>query len=256
VRELLAVSQPQELQLATVRACARLNDPATVPLLLEEWNSHSPPVRREVIDAVFSRRERISQLLDALEAGKLKAADLDLQRHQQLLNHSVKEIKDRARELFANQGTPNRKEVIESYRTVLTASGDVERGRQVFQSNCATCHQVQGQGHRVGPELTGLRTRNKEALLMDILDPNRALEPNYANYLVATKDGRVLTGLIASETATSVTLRRAEGVEDTLLRGEIEQMRASGQSLMPEGLERNISQPDMVDLIEFLKSIP
>jgi putative membrane-bound dehydrogenase-like protein len=255
-RELLRFSQPQELQIAAVQAAASVNDQGVPSLLLEDWPSHSPPVRREVIEAIFSRRERIVQLLDAIEAGKLKAADLDLNRHQQLLSHTAPEIKQRATALFENEGTPNRKEIIESYRGILTRSGNLDRGRAIFKKNCATCHQIQGEGHRVGPELTGLRTRNKEALLMDILDPNRALQPNYANYLVATKDGRVLTGIIASENATSVTLRRAEGAEDTLLRQDIEQIRASGQSLMPDGLERNIPQADMVDLIEFLRSVP
>jgi putative membrane-bound dehydrogenase-like protein len=255
-RELLDVSQPQELQLAAVRMAGGINDAQVAPLLLEGWANHSPPVRREVIEAIFARRERIAQLLDAIEAGAMKAADLDLQRHQQLLQHGSKEIKERAAALFANEGTPNRKDVIESYRGVLTGAGSAERGRSVFQKNCATCHRIQGEGQRVGPELTGLRTRNKEALLMDILDPNRALEPNYANYLVATKDGRVLSGIIAAESATSITIRRAEAAEDTLLRKDIEQIRASGQSLMPEGLERNISQSDMVDLIEYLRSVP
>jgi putative heme-binding domain-containing protein len=158
--------------------------------------------------------------------------------------------------LFESEGTPNRKEVIESYRGVLTQSGSVEQGRQIFKKNCATCHQIQGEGHRVGPELTGMRSRNKEALLMDILDPNRALEPNYANYLIATKDGRLLSGIIASENANSITLRRAEGVEETLLRQDLEQFRASGQSLMPEGLERSVTQTEMIDLIEYLRSVP
>jgi len=255
-RDLLEVAQPQEVQLAAVNTSAAMNDPGVGPLLLDGWVSHSPPVRRAVIDAMFARRERIVQLLDAIEAGTLKAADLDLNRHQQLLNHSVKEIKERAQKLFENEGTPNRKEVIESYRTILTQTGDVSRGLEVFKKNCATCHQIQGEGHRVGPELTGLRTRNKEALLMDVLDPNRALEPNYASYLVATKDGRVLSGIIATETANSITLRRAEGVEDTLLRQDIEAIRAAGQSLMPEGLERQVGQAEMVDLIEYLKGVP
>jgi len=254
--ELLAINQPQEVQLAAVRTLASVQDVGVAPLLFQEWAAHSPPVRREVLEAMFSRRERVAQLLDAIDAGTLKATELDVQRHQQLLNHSVKEIKERAQKLFENEGTPNRKEVIESYRTTLTQTGDVSRGREVFKKNCATCHQIQGEGHRVGPELTGLRTRNKEALLMDILDPNRAMEPNYTNYLVATKDGRVLSGVIASESATSITIRRAEGAEDTLLRQDIEQLRATGQSLMPEGLERQVGQAEMVDLIEFLKSLP
>ncbi len=256
LRELLEVTQPLEVQVASVRAIASVNDPGVVPLLLEGWTSHSPPVRREVLEAMFGRRERIGQLLDAIETGTVKAAELETQRQHQLLNHSVKEIKERATKLFENEGTPNRKEVIESYRTILTKTGDESRGREVFKKNCATCHQIQGEGFRVGPELTGLRTRNKEALLMDILDPNRAMEPNYASYLIATKDGRVFSGLIAAESATSITLRRPEGVEDTLLRQDIEVIRAAGQSLMPEGLERQVGQAEMVDLIEFLKSVP
>jgi putative heme-binding domain-containing protein len=256
IRDLLTVTQPQELQIAAVRAVASVNDRGVGPLLLDDWPSHSPPVRREVLEALFARRERLAQLLDAIEAGTIKGADLEVQRQQQLLNHGVKEIKERAAKLFENEGTPNRKEVIESYRAILAQSGDVPRGREVFKKNCATCHQALGEGHRVGPELTGLRSRNKEALLMDVLDPNRALEPNFANYLVATKDGRVLSGIISSESATSITLRRAQGAEDMLLRQDIEQIRATGQSLMPEGLERQVSQPEMLDLIEFLKTVP
>jgi putative heme-binding domain-containing protein len=244
------------VQLAAVEAAASVNDEGVAQLLLEGWSGHSPPVRRAVIEAVFARRERLMQLLDAIGNGTVKAADLDLQRQQLLLNHGTKEIKERAATLFESEGTPNRKEVIESYRGVLVRAGSPDRGREVFKKNCATCHQIQGEGHRVGPELTGLRARNKEALLMDILDPNRALEPNYAHYLVATKDGRVLSGIIASENATSVTLRRAEGAEETLLRNDIDQIRASGQSLMPEGLERSIPQPEMVDLIEYLRTVP
>src|SRR5206468_10056168 len=131
----------------------------------------------------------------------------------QLLSHSVKEVKERAEKLFADEGTSNRKEVIESFRPVLIQTGDIARGKAVFAINCATCHRIAGEGHLVGPELSGLGTRSKEAILMDVLDPNRALSPNYANYLVATKDGRIVSGLVASETATSITLRRAEGAE-------------------------------------------
>jgi putative membrane-bound dehydrogenase-like protein len=255
-RELLDVAQPQQVQVAAAHALASVNDPGVAPLLLDGWASYSPPVRREVLEAVFSRRERLAQLLDAIEAGNVRAAELGTERHAQLLNHSVAEIKERAQKLFENEGTPNRKEVIESFRPVLTQAGDAERGKALFVKHCATCHRIAGDGHLVGPELSGLRTRSKEALLMDVLDPNRALSPNYASYLVATKDGRVLSGIIASETATSITLRRAEAAEDTLLRCDIEAIQATGQSLMPEGLERNMTQAEMVDLVEFLKSVP
>jgi putative heme-binding domain-containing protein len=89
-------------------------------------------------------------------------------------------------------------------------------------------------------------------LLVAILDPNRALESKFAAFTVATVDGRILSGLIASESATSVTLRRQEGKDEVLLRSEIEEMSASGQSLMPEGLEKDLSPRDLADLIAYI----
>ena len=108
-------------------------------------------------------------------------------------------------------------------------------------------------GVEVGPNLGALKDKTPEALLIAILDPNRAFESRYANFTVATTDGRVLTGMIASETASAVTLRRQEGKEEVLLRSEIEEMSASGQSLMAEGLEKDLSHRDLADLIAFLE---
>jgi putative heme-binding domain-containing protein len=123
----------------------------------------------------------------------------------------------------------------------------------VFKHNCATCHKVAGVGIDVGPDIADTRTKTLAALLNDILVPNAAIDNNYINYLVSTKDGRVLTGMLAAETATSVTLKRAEGQTDTLLRKDIEEITSTGISLMPDGLEKNITIADMADLLRFLK---
>jgi putative heme-binding domain-containing protein len=89
--------------------------------------------------------------------------------------------------------------------------------------------------------------------LTDILDPNREVAPDFATIAVATRSGQVATGLLAEETATTLKLRRAQGVEETLLRSEIDQVRSTGQSLMPEGLEQGLNLQDMADLIAFLR---
>ena len=128
-----------------------------------------------------------------------------------------------------------------------------KRGTSVFAKNCQTCHQHQGQGHRVGPDLSGIAGRAPEALLSDIVDPNKEIAPDFATLSVATRRGLTFAGLLAEETATTLKLRRAEGVEDTLLRSEIDELRTTGQSLMPEGLEQNINLQEMADLIAFLR---
>ena len=108
-------------------------------------------------------------------------------------------------------------------------------------------------GVDVGPDIADTRTKTREALLADILLPNQAIDGNYVAYAVARTDGTVLQGVIAAETATSLTLRRAEGQTDVLLRADIEELRSTGLSLMPEGLEQGITVAEMADLLAFLK---
>ena len=93
-------------------------------------------------------------------------------------------------------------------------------------------------------------------LLANILDPNREVSPQYVEYVVALVDGRTATGIIASETATSVTLKRASDVQDTFLREQIAEMATSGLSLMPEGLEKKLEVKDMADLLAYLLAPP
>ncbi len=124
---------------------------------------------------------------------------------------------------------------------------------KVFEKTCSKCHRINGKGHEVGPDLSDVRNRSKLALLYDILDPNSKVEPRFTAYTIATVDGKVFNGLIVSETAEAVVLRMAEGKEQTIGRGEIEVIRASEVSLMPEGVEKDIKPQDMADLLEFLK---
>jgi putative heme-binding domain-containing protein len=90
---------------------------------------------------------------------------------------------------------------------------------------------------------------------VDILDPSREVDPRYITYVVSTRSGRILSGIIAAETASSITLRRAEKAEDTLLRSQIEEIQATAKSLMPENLEMQLSKQDMADLIAYLQAV-
>ena len=109
-------------------------------------------------------------------------------------------------------------------------------------------------GVNVAPDISDSRVKLPEQLLTDILQPNRAIDNNYLSYTVVTSDGLTLTGVIASETGTSITLRQQEGKEATLLRTNIDELRSNGVSLMPDGLEKNIPPQEMADLIGFIKS--
>ncbi len=256
LKPFLGHEQPSEVQLAAVQALSGMNDREVAGTLLSHWPSYSPAVRREVQEALFARADRLPVLLDAVQKGTVLAAQIDLARREQLLKHPRKEIKERAAKLFAGQVSPDRKKVMEEYQNVLTLPGDAMRGRAVFKKNCATCHRLDNEGFEIGPDLlSALKTKTKETLLIDILDPSREVDPRYLNYVVNTKNEQVLTGLIASETATSLVLRRAENAQDTLLRADIDVIQSTAKSLMPEGLEKQMTPQEIADVIEYLGQV-
>jgi putative membrane-bound dehydrogenase-like protein len=244
----------QVLRLVAVRALAAHSHQDVPALLMKGWKSASPPVRRELLEAMLRQPDRVAFLLAEVEAGRVKPGDIDAARRQQLVKHSNQEIREKAVKLLQASVPEERKQVLARYQAALKLKGDPKQGREVFQKHCATCHRVAGIGVDVGSDIADTRTKSPEQLLHDILNPNAAIDANYINYLVQTKSGRVASGVIAAETATSVTLKRAENQLETILRQDIEETQSTGLSLMPEGLEQGINVEQMASLIDFLKN--
>ena len=222
--------------------------------MLDRWERLALATRRELLSALAGSPALAEPLIQALERQVIAPGELDAATREGLQHLADRRAAGsrhgRAREVRAAAAL-GRARPLSGLRSSSPATPD--RGEAVFAKNCQTCHQHQGQGHRVGPDLSGIAGRGPDALLSDILDPNRNVEPDYVVLTAATRRGQVLSGLLAEETATTVKLRRAEGVEETLLRSEIDELRSTGQSLMPEGLEQTISPQDMADLIAFLR---
>ncbi|MGD9646631.1 MAG: PVC-type heme-binding CxxCH protein [Pirellulales bacterium] len=252
---LLDQRQPLAVQRAALASLARFDRPEVAARLIELWPTLLPALRNEASEILFARPERILALLDAVDAGTLKPADLDPARVKLLANHAEASIRDRAAKLLAAEPSAERAEIVAAYRAALELSGDVQRGQAVFQKTCAACHKLAGVGHEIAPNLATIQNRGAEAILLNVLDPNREVNPQYVNYVLVTDDGRTITGMIAAETATSVTLRRAEDQTDTVLRSQIDALESTRQSLMPEGLEKQIDQQAMADLIAYLLSV-
>ena len=253
---LLGPQNPPEIQLASVRGLSLFENPQVGPILLEPWAGYSPALRREVLEALFARPARLTALLDAIDKKQIRAGQIEPFRLDQLRNHPDVRLRQRAQALLAGQASPDRRQVLEAYRDALDLTGDAGRGKAIFQKTCATCHRLENVGVEVGPDLlSALRNKSREALLIDILDPSREVDPRYINYVVTTTAGRVFTGMIAAETASSITLRRAEKAEDTILRSQIETIQATAKSVMPEGLEMQLSKQDLADVIAYLQAI-
>jgi putative membrane-bound dehydrogenase-like protein len=254
--KLLGEESAAEVRLAAVRAMAAFPNPEVAGMILKSWPTFPVPLQRAAAETLLQQPERTLVFLAELESGRIKTDDLDSLRRLQLVNHRRSDIRDRAKKLLANVATPDRRKVIDDYKAALKLNGDARRGREVFQAaTCASCHKLGNLGTDVGPDISDARARTPEQLLVDVLDPNAAIDANYINYVVTLKNGKVLTGLLASETASSITLTRADRQSDVVLRQDIDPdgIVSTGKSLMPEGLEKNMSPQQFADLLEFLR---
>ncbi len=234
----------------------RIEDPAVSAIILDAWPTLSLRLRSQAAEALLARADRVPALLEAIEAGRFKASDLEPVRVQQLLAHRDTNVRARAAALLGAARPGKRQEVVEAYRPALTMSGDPEAGKRHFQKVCAACHRVEGVGYEIGANLAAMKNRGPETILVNLLDPNREVNPQFINYTLTTSDGRILTGMVDAETATSVTLKRGENASDTVLRVNIDELAATGQSLMPEGLEQQLDRQAVADLIAYLMSLP
>jgi putative membrane-bound dehydrogenase-like protein len=252
---LVSQRQPQEVQRAALRALGRSSDPAVAAIVIAAFPGLSAAVRSAASDVLFSRPAWIGALFDAVEQGEMSVNDLDAARLKLLTSHGDTAIRQRAEKLFASLAIGRRQDVVDAYRDVLTLPGEPERGKAAFKKVCAACHRVEGVGQELGPNLATVKSRGADAILVNLLDPSREVNPQFVNYVLVTDDGRTLTGMIAAETATSVTLRRAEGAGDTVLRVNIDELRGTGQSLMPDGMEKQLSKQDIADLIAYLLKV-
>lgn len=252
---LLEPAQPAEVQTAALDVLASFRDPQVAPLLVRRWSGLSPRLRTQAADVMFSRPEWILALLDAVQADAISLGDVDPARWKLLADHADAKVRERSGAILAQLKVGRRGDVVEAYRESLQLAGDAGRGKELFKKICAACHQLQGVGHPTGPNLAAMKARGPEAILLNVLDPNREVNPQYLNYTVVTQDGRTLSGMITAETATSVTLKRADNATDTVLRIDIDQLKSTGMSLMPEGMEKQIDKQALADLLTYLKEV-
>jgi putative heme-binding domain-containing protein len=251
-REIVRPSQPQQLQSAGVWAVSGAKSAAAWKSLFDQWVGHSISTRQVILEQALRSPVGSDALVAALEADILSAGELPATVRDGLSQLSDNSLRGRVQPILAAIVPADRDEVLARYADVAKHRGDSPSGAQIYKRSCQTCHAIQGIGKSVGPDLTSISSRRSELLLVDILDPSRQVSPDFVNYVALTKGGQVLSGLIVAETAESVTLRREEGELQTILRTEIEQLRASGKSMMPDGLEQNLTPEQMTDLLEFL----
>ncbi|GMW02984.1 MAG: hypothetical protein AMXMBFR84_41200 [Candidatus Hydrogenedentota bacterium] len=251
---LLGAGTDQEISIAAVQALSAIADVRVAPSLLnpDTWAACAPPVRTAALNAVLSRGDRVPALLDAIEAGVVQPNMVPPTSRQALLKHTDPAIQKRADVLFGTLQAVSRESVFNDYKSILTMEGSTKPGRLVYLNVCAQCHKFQGMGYEVGPDLSDVRLKPAETILLHIIDPNREVTAGYEQVVVETETGEMYSGVMSASTDTAVTIRQALGVNVTVKRSDIHSITTASLSLMPEQLEANISKQELRDLLAFL----
>ncbi len=254
LESLLTPQTPAPVLDAALSALGRLNHDRVAEMLLARWNRLTPASRSLALDILMSRAAWIKQLIAAVDDKIVARTEFDAARRQRLLDHRSAEIRQKAAAAFATTVNADRERVIDQYRPALDLPADRARGAQLFTKTCAQCHKLAGAGHDVGPDLGAVSDKSPEAILVAVLDPNRAVESRYLTYVAATNAGMTYSGLLASETGNSITLRGPEGKEQVILRTDLDELVSTSKSTMPEGLEKDLSPQDLADIIAHVRS--
>lgn len=247
------------LRAQALKALAAYDDPETAPAVLALFPTLAPEERRDALNTLAARASSSKALLAAVEAGKVAPKDLSADLVRQLRNHKDAEVDALIGKVWgtARETTADKAQLIEKYRKILTAGyakrPDVELGRAVFARTCQQCHTLFGVGAAIGPDLTGSNRADREYILSNILDPSALIGKDYLAHVVATSDGRVLTGLIKSEDKDALSLQTANELLVIPL-GDVEERRPSELSMMPDDLLTPLSEFEVRSLVAYLAS--
>ncbi|MBA3482164.1 MAG: c-type cytochrome [Pirellulales bacterium] len=249
---LLAEEAPPAVQVAAIGALRSHSQPVIAEFLLEHFPLQLPTARRASLEVMVADTARATALVQAAANERIALADFDLATRQKLLQHAEPAVREAAERVFAAR-SQDREEVVERYQAALELTGNVARGRQVFAASCASCHRVGIEGKAIGPDIGDSALKPSAQLLTDVLDPNRAIDANFVSYTALTQAGLAHQGIITAETDGGIVLLTADGATITILRRELESL-TGGKSLMPEGLEQQITVEQMADLLAFLRT--
>jgi putative membrane-bound dehydrogenase-like protein len=254
--EFFTPKEPEEVQLAVARGLLGMRQSKATELVIDKWGMYTPAVRDIVLADLLRQPDSVVMLLDATEAGRVQRASLSRSTLEKLYMVGMRDqrVAQRLKTLFSTM-SGDRNGLIQKYQDALKMTGNAQRGMEVYRKNCSDCHQIGNIGVKLGPDLATVTNQSKEELLTNILDPNANIAAGYEEYMIRTTDGEIITGMMANQSATAVTLRRRKGEQDTVLRSNIAELRALTVSAMPENLEEGITVQQMSDLLEFLKTL-
>ncbi len=249
----------RDLGADAARGLAAFDDPDLPGLLLDRYHALKPPAQEAAVVTLSSRPAWARLLLAAIRSGKIDRSQVPAFQVRQMSTFPGDDLHRDLVALWPELKTMSaaKQTRIDQLRILLTpqtlAAGDRVNGRRRFAQSCATCHTLFGQGGKIGPDLTGSQRSSLDYLLVNIVDPSALVAPAYRMSTVVLSDGRVLNGILNDQSGPTVTIQTP--TERLVInRSDIEEIRKSELSLMPEGQLDVLPKNEVRDLIAYLMS--
>jgi putative membrane-bound dehydrogenase-like protein len=246
-----------ELKGAAIRALAAYNDTGTAESILLRYPTLTPAERDDAIATLASRPAWALALLDAIGKGTVPRRDLNSTVARQILAFRAPKLTSSLERAWGTlrPTAQNKVPLIARYKSILASpdlpSPDLDRGRALFGRICAQCHRLFDEGGDVGPDLTGSDRANPDYILENVLDPSATVGRDYTLTTVATRDGRLVSGILREQTPNALVIQTpSERV--TLPRDDVEAIKGSNISMMPEGQLEPLTPQEVRDLFAYL----
>lgn len=245
-----------EMRQAALQAVASYDSDSLGQLILAKYDQYSPKEKEVALQSLTSRPRYGWMLLEAMKEDEIPKRDLPAYLARQMrrvVGNGFVEFWGPIDEMSADK-----ENAYKQYNALLTpktlATANLETGRELFLQSCGACHQMFGEGGKIGPDITGSNRMQLDYLLSNILDPNAVIQDDYKLVVLTTRDGRTYSGNVATENDRQLTLK-VVGQQDVVLNlSDIQSRQTLEVSLMPEGLLATLSDQEVIDLVGYLQS--
>ena len=247
------------LRRPALRGLAAFDDPKTPAMILAHYKTYSAEEKTDAVQTLSSRASYALALLDAVADKQVPAEDLSNFTVRQMQTFNNKDVTDKLGKVWGaiRPAAADKLALMAKYKKIMTPdylkSANKGKGRALFVKTCAACHRLFDEGGAIGPDITGSQRHNLDYILENVLDPSAVVAKDYQVAVVTTTGGRIITGLIKQETKQAV---HVQTQNELILvpRAEIESLRRTQTSMMPDGLFDNLRMDEVRDLIGYLAS--
>jgi putative membrane-bound dehydrogenase-like protein len=257
---LIESKQPSSVRTAALLALQRYDAPAIAEAILKQYDSMPSSLKDKARDVLVSRPAWTGSMLAAVEKTTLPSKDFSLEQVRRIVLHKDSQLTERAEKLWGHVRPATSREktgrIAAVSQILAKGKGDVARGKPLVTKLCLNCHQLFGEGEKVGPDLSGVDRRNLDVLLQNVIDPSAIIREGYQQWVVSTTDGRILSGLLTESGPDSVVVTDAKAVRTPLQTKEIEAKKPADSSVMPEGVLDPLSDQELCDFFAYLRSDP